>query len=112
VKRNGRGLARLWTPAGTEHDLALGGTGVQLDSGLRLSIRDTRRGSGRAGRPARPTATVPPPRPSAPSSAAPPNGQASAMPPGPPAPPPSPPSAPPVQVPPEQAGGWDDPWLT
>lgn len=99
VKRHGRGQARLWTPGGADHDFALGGTGVTLDSGLRLAVRDTRRGSGRAGRPAPP----PPPPPASP------NGQASGTPQGPPPPPPPPP---PVQVPPKQAGGWDDPYLT
>jgi hypothetical protein len=100
AKRSGRGQVRLWTPDGQEHDVALGSAGVLLDNGLRLSLRDTRRH--RSGAPRRPK---PPPRPPSWPSTPPPLPSGGA-PPVLPDPPP-----PPVQVPPEQPGGWDDPWL-
>jgi hypothetical protein len=47
AKRNGSGVVRLWTPAGGEHDITVGSAGEQLQNGLRVAFRDTRkRGSG------------------------------------------------------------------
>jgi von Willebrand factor type A domain len=103
VKRSGRGQVRLWTPRGEDKDVTLGGAGVLLDSGLRLSLRDTRRAS--SGRPSRSRPSAPPPQP-------PPTSPSPGSPPAIPTSPASPGSAaPPVEVPPEHAGGWDDPWL-
>lgn len=100
AKRIGSGQVRLWPPGGQPRDVTLGSAGVELDQGLRVSFRDIRR-----------RATVPPsvgpvpPVPPPPSESAPlpSNGQTTSVPPE--------PSTPPVQVPPDQAGGWDDPWL-
>ena len=47
AKRNGSGQVRVWTPAGTEHDIIVGSAGEPLQNGLRLAFRDTKkRGSG------------------------------------------------------------------
>ncbi|MGH3403163.1 MAG: hypothetical protein ACRDRJ_11795, partial [Streptosporangiaceae bacterium] len=105
ARRVGRGQVRLSTPDGREHDVTLGSAGVQLDKGLRVTFRDIRRREAPVPPSIGPT-TPPPPAAPPPQPAPPPNGQATSVPPVPPAP-----QTPPVQVPPEQAGGWDDPWL-
>lgn len=47
AKRNGSGQVRVWTPAGEDHDIIVGSAGEQLQNGLRLAFRDTKkRGSG------------------------------------------------------------------
>jgi hypothetical protein len=125
VKRNGRGQVKLWTAQGQEHDVALGSAGVLLDNGLRLAVRDTRRRSTRrvtssrkpapsaGSRPAPSTGRpAPPPAPLPGSPPGPPLANGGSPPPvipGPPAPQVPVPPVPPA--PPDQPGGWDDPWL-
>ena len=99
ARRSGRGLVRLWTPGGQEHKVTLGGSSVDLGNGLRLAVTDTRRRD-----PDQPAPSLPPqpPPPAAPEQF-PPDGRA-----------PYPPYEEPVsqvQAPPDQAGGWDDPYL-
>ena len=43
ARRNGPGQVRVWTPAGEQLDITVGSNGEQLDNGLRLSFRDTRK---------------------------------------------------------------------
>jgi hypothetical protein len=103
ARRSGRGQVRLWTPDRQERDVTLGSSGAVLDNGLRVSFRDIRR---RAVLVPPGIGATPPPAPSLQPAPLPPNGQATSVPPEPPEP-----TTPSVQVPPEQAGGWDDPWL-
>jgi von Willebrand factor type A domain len=43
ARRAGPGRVRVWTPAGTQYEITVGSAGEELENGLRLSFRDTRK---------------------------------------------------------------------